>query len=78
MQVVVRSALLSVVILTIAGLAPAQKGEKEARDDLPETDAIGFHVARGVALLLEMQEGKERGQWPYEGVYRVRREIPIG
>jgi hypothetical protein len=43
--------------------------------------AVESAVARGVEILLAMQEGGEgeaRAEWPYEGVYRVRREIPIG
>ncbi len=32
----------------------------------------------GLRHLLETQEGVGRVEWPYEGVYRVRREIPIG
>lgn len=33
-------------------------------------------IATGVARLLEMEEGA--GEWPYEGVYRVGRTIPVG
>lgn len=33
---------------------------------------------RGVAILIEMQSGDAKSEWPYEGVYRVRREIPVG
>jgi hypothetical protein len=33
-------------------------------------------IRQGVAQLIAMQE--EGGQWPYEGVYRVARELPIG
>lgn len=35
-------------------------------------------VEAGVAALLGMQEGDDNAEWPYEGVYRVRRRIPIG
>ncbi|MFI4855388.1 MAG: hypothetical protein ACIAQF_10485 [Phycisphaerales bacterium JB065] len=35
-------------------------------------------VRVAVARLLEMEEGPDRGEWPYEGVYRVGRRIPIG
>ena len=35
-------------------------------------------IARGVEIILSMQEGEEKDQWPYEGVYRVRGAIPIG
>src|SRR5262249_27026654 len=33
-------------------------------------------VRKAVGELIKMQE--DSGQWPYEGVYRVNREIPIG
>ncbi|MDA7978476.1 MAG: hypothetical protein MPJ50_06870 [Pirellulales bacterium] len=33
-------------------------------------------IERAVARLIEIQE--EDGAWPYEGVYRVRRQIPVG
>lgn len=37
-------------------------------------------LVEGSAALIEMAEpaGKGEAQWPYEGVYRVRGEIPIG
>ncbi len=35
-------------------------------------------VGLAVTQLLAMQEGDAEDQWPYEGVYRVRREIPVG
>ncbi len=35
-------------------------------------------VTRAAALILEMQEGDAKDRWPYEGVYRVQGEIPIG
>lgn len=41
-------------------------------------ERIDAAVARAAELLLTMQEGDENAEWPYEGVYRVRGEIPIG
>ncbi|MDA0802825.1 MAG: hypothetical protein O2819_03610 [Planctomycetota bacterium] len=38
--------------------------------------ALAEHAAVGVERLVAMQE--EPGQWPYEGVYRVGGEIPVG
>lgn len=35
-------------------------------------------VAAGVAFLLEAQEGAGGAEWPYEGVYRVEGQIPLG
>ncbi|MFM8873295.1 MAG: prenyltransferase/squalene oxidase repeat-containing protein [Phycisphaerales bacterium] len=40
-----------------------------------EVDAM---VREGLAFLVSAQEGEPRAQWPYEGVYRVRGEIPFG
>lgn len=48
----------------------------------PSAQVIGNAVTKSVELLLQMQEtldeGKPLAEWPYEGVYRVQREIPIG
>lgn len=52
----------------------------------PDQAALDASVARGVEVILAMQEtgepaldgGPERAEWPYEGVYRVERRIPIG
>jgi hypothetical protein len=35
-------------------------------------------IASASKIILAMQEGPERAEWPYEGVYRVRGQIPIG
>ena len=43
--------------------------------EIPDDDAV---VARGAELLLGCQEGEGAREWPYEGVYRVKRKIPIG
>lgn len=41
-------------------------------------ELIKESLAKGVEVLLSMQEGDNRDQWPYEGVYREKGEIPIG
>lgn len=41
-------------------------------------EAEAAMVGLGVTRLLAMQEGDAKDQWPYEGVYRVRGQIPIG
>ena len=43
-----------------------------------DTVAIDEAIARGVQIILRMQEGDENAEWPYEGVYRVKGVIPIG
>ncbi|MFN0132427.1 MAG: hypothetical protein ACKVW3_07855 [Phycisphaerales bacterium] len=35
-------------------------------------------IRRGVEIILAMQEGEAKAEWPYEGVYRVNGAIPIG
>ena len=35
-------------------------------------------ISLAVEKLLAMQEGDEKAEWPYEGVYRVSGEIPVG
>jgi hypothetical protein len=51
-----------------------------ARKDVaaPEKQMIDEAVARGVEIIVGMQEGESKGEWPYEGVYRERGKIPIG
>jgi len=66
-------AALLFALSTVAGPGLAQEGGQATRDA-----AIDGHVARGIELLLGMQEGEGRREWPYEGVYRVRGQIPIG
>lgn len=35
-------------------------------------------IKTSMKILLEVQEGENSSQWPYEGVYRVRGKIPVG
>ncbi|MCA9311721.1 MAG: terpene cyclase/mutase family protein [Phycisphaerales bacterium] len=35
-------------------------------------------VSTGVQHIVAMEEGDDGGEWPYEGVYRYRGDIPIG
>ncbi len=44
----------------------------------PPADPADDPVAKGVEVLLGMQSGDGDAEWPYEGVYRVRGQIPIG
>ena len=44
----------------------------------PDAAAIESAVQKGIAFLLSAQEGTPKAQWPYEGVYRVGGEIPVG
>ncbi len=54
----------------------------EAAAGAPAEERIGAAVTKAVELVLGMQEagaeGDEKAEWPYEGVYRVGGQIPIG
>lgn len=60
---------------------PRRQGRQAAADDRQaEREAA---IRRGVELLLAMQEGEAEGddgpaEWPYQGVYRVNGQIPVG
>lgn len=58
----------------------AAAAEREAAEAAAKKAAaeIESAVARGMELILGLQEGDGNAEWPYEGVYRVRGEIPIG
>ncbi len=62
--------LARALVLAALAAGPADDGPKDAK--APSSEAL---VAKAVAELVAMQEG---GEWPYEGVYRVRGEIPLG
>lgn len=56
-----------VLLLAMPKISVAQSLESAEIDEAIET---------AIARLLEIQ--KEDGSWPYEGVYRVNRKIPVG
>jgi hypothetical protein len=58
---------LAVALLLLPGQPRGAEPKPPTRDEL---------LTKAVADLVAMQE--EGGQWPYEGVYRVERQIPIG
>ena len=60
-------------LAALSATAVAVAAQPEARDA-----AIDEAVVRGVEVLLASREGPGNDQWPYEGVYRVKQEIPIG
>jgi len=57
--------------------APARR-RRDAAPDLPPPIDVNDAVNKGMAVLLSGQEGEAHDQWPYEGVYRVGGEIPVG
>jgi hypothetical protein len=82
-------AIVAAVLIPLAASArqdqpAAPEAAKAASEpfDVTNKGALAGAVTRGVELLLKMQEamddGAPRAEWPYEGVYRVGREIPIG
>ncbi len=56
----------------IPPLLVAQESTESSNEDLTKQEIIDL----GVEQLLEIQN--EDGAWPYEGVYRVNRKIPVG
>ncbi len=59
--------------------APAPAAMPARKDTpAPDKDALAAAVSRGVEIIVNMQEGDTKGEWPYEGVYRERGQIPIG
>ncbi len=69
---------LFVVVFALAALARAQDPDAASAKIVITEAEVNVATMRGVAILLEMQSGDGRSEWPYEGVYRVRREIPMG
>jgi hypothetical protein len=64
---------------TILNATLAQEDPKPGESESEFSDAN--LIPRAIARLLEMQEGDDNAapaEWPYEGVYRVNRRIPIG
>jgi hypothetical protein len=58
---------------TVESTSPAPPAREAIRDE-----RIASSIDHGIRILLSMQEGEGRAEWPYEGVYRVGGEIPIG
>lgn len=61
------------------GAQPPGEPEAAATPVAPRAaDRVAEAIPRCVEFLLSVQEGDDRAEWPYEGVYRVRGKIPIG
>lgn len=67
-------ALFSAVLFAAA--AAGQTAPAPAPD--PARARIDEAASRAVEFLLGAQEGDDKAEWPYEGVYRVKGQIPIG
>lgn len=61
------AALISTLLLPLPAFGQSRRK--------PDADKM---AAKGIELLLTRAEGDAKNQWPYEGVYRVGGEIPIG
>ena len=59
-----------------AAPSAAPKAEQPAGPDL--NAAVGDCVKSLLAMQETLDEGKDKAEWPYEGVYRVKGEIPVG
>ena len=73
--------LESAISLALCALfvCPVEAQEKKEPDQLPGNIQLVKKeqaIAVGVEQLIKIQD--EDGAWPYEGVYRVRRKIPVG
>lgn len=83
-----RQLLHALALFFTATIAPAQDAPAPAPPAAPSKAErmagpdLGAAVTDCVKSLLAMQEtldeGKDKAEWPYEGVYRVKGEIPVG
>ncbi|MEM7516306.1 MAG: hypothetical protein AAF368_05205, partial [Planctomycetota bacterium] len=71
----------------LALLSPSSAAQKSKKLRPVDAENRLEAVERGCEILLERQESLAKGEkrkrtsgpeWPYEGVYRVGRKIPIG
>ena len=76
--------LLSTIPMACILLAGPQAEPRPTLSEAPAIDIAAQSIEMGVELLLSMQESDPENaespkcEWPYEGVYRVNGEIPIG
>ncbi|HMP78137.1 MAG TPA: hypothetical protein PKD54_01675 [Pirellulaceae bacterium] len=73
--------LVLCAVATFLGASPLATAEAQRPDDeIPATDrpdSLNIPLIEAAsARLIEIQEAD--GAWPYEGVYRVQRQIPVG
>ena len=78
------AALAACALLLPSPLHASAPGDKDNETATPKADELApaALIARGANWILEHQEALadsgEPNAWPYEGVYRVRGEIPLG
>jgi hypothetical protein len=78
MKMVAEAVSAAFMLLVAAGARAQDARPASARAAAPGPAEVQEAVRAGVAAILTLQEGDARDQWPYEGVYRVRGEIPVG
>ncbi len=59
-----------------ADQTPQDNEEHQQDTSVPGSDNIEELIRSSTSQLIKLQE--DDGAWPYEGVYRVRRKIPVG
>lgn len=83
-----RTHTFAAISLLFAGLTCAQQpanqpktlpeSAKPAAPDAKPVPSIPDAITKGIDLVVNMQEGPDKAEWPYEGVYKVQGQIPIG
>lgn len=64
---------------TLAASPQVKRVEAIPAEKVKLDDAVlELATKRSIDLLLQMQEGEKNSEWPYEGVYRVGGQIPVG
>ncbi|QOJ00479.1 MAG: terpene cyclase/mutase family protein [Phycisphaeraceae bacterium] len=71
-----RRVLPALIVIPAALAQPAPV--RPAGFEPPQAQLTPESLDASVRALVGMAEGDARDQWPYEGVYRVNREIPVG
>ena len=75
-----RTALLLAALLASPALAQTRQAEQPPRHEAAPVEVTPElrrdAITQGIAHILKLQDDK--GEWPYEGVYRVRGKIPWG
>jgi hypothetical protein len=69
---------LALAVLLGAPPAHSRSNERDQQGDAAAELNIDELISAGVSHILQKQEGENNAEWPYEGVYRVDRQIPIG
>jgi hypothetical protein len=70
---------VAILLAAVLALPAAAQPPRPEPTPVQVTDALRAEaVKEGIAAILRLQQGKGGAEWPYEGVYRVRGQIPWG